>query len=123
MGGIISFMDDREFEKLVSEALDSLSPEFAKKLDNVGVTFAKWPSPMQIAKLRLNRRSLLFGLYEGIPLTKRSNYSGVLPDKITIFKHPILMVSRNADDVRARVRRTVMHEIGHHFGLSDEELG
>ncbi len=97
-------------------------PEFAKKLQNVGVTFENWPSPMQIAKLRLNRRSLLFGLYEGIPLTKRSNYSGVLPDKITIFKHPILMVSRTPDDVRQRVRRTVMHEIGHHFGLSDKEL-
>ena len=115
-------MSDEEFERLVGEALDSLPKEFAKKLNNVGVTFENWPSPMQIAKLRLNRRSLLFGLYEGIPLIKRSNYSGVLPDKITIFKHPILMVSRNPEDVRKRVRRTVMHEIGHHFGLSDEEM-
>lgn len=115
-------MSDEEFERLVGEALDGLPPEFAEKLNNVGVTFANWPSPMQIAKLRLNRRSLLFGLYEGIPLTKRGNYSGVLPDKITIFKYPILMVSRNADDVRNRVRATVIHEIGHHFGLSDKEL-
>lgn len=115
-------MSDEEFEKLVGEALDSLPKEFAKKLDNVGVTFENWPNPMQIAKLRLNRRSLLFGLYEGIPLTKRANYTGVLPDKITIFKYPILMVSRNAADVRERVRRTVIHEIGHHFGLSDAEL-
>ena len=115
-------MDDAEFEKLVGEALDSLPKEFAKKLDNVGVTFANWPNPMQVSRLRLNRRSLLFGLYEGIPLTKRSNYTGVLPDKITIFKYPILMVSRNADDVRERVRRVVIHEIGHHFGLSDKQL-
>ena len=115
-------MSDEEFERLVGEALDSLPKEFAKKLDNVGVTFENWPNPMQIAKLRLNRRSLLFGLYEGIPLTKRANYTGVLPDKITIFKYPILMVSRNADDVRNRVRRVVIHEIGHHFGLSDAEL-
>lgn len=115
-------MSDEEFEKLVGEALDSLPPEFAKKLDNVGVTFANWPNPYQIAKLRLGRRSLLFGLYEGIPLTKRSHYTGVLPDKITIFKYPILMVSRNADDVRNRVRRVVIHEIGHHFGLSDRQL-
>src|SRR3989344_4766398 len=98
-------MSDSEFEKLVGEALDSLPPEFAKKLENVGVTFENWPSPMQAAKLRLNRRSLLFGLYEGIPLTKRGNYSGVMPDKITIFKYPILMVSRTPDDVRNRVRR------------------
>jgi len=115
-------MDDFEFEKLVGEALDSLPKEFADKLENVGVTFENWPSPSQVAKLRLGRRSLLFGLYEGIPLTKRSNYTGVMPDKITIFKYPILMVSRNADDVRERVRRTVIHEIGHHFGLSDKEL-
>ena len=115
-------MEDAEFEKLVGEAIDSLPQEFAKKLQNVGVTFENWPSPSQIAKLRLNRRSLLFGLYEGIPLTKRANYSGVMPDKITIFKYPILMVSRNADDVRDRVRRVVIHEIGHHFGLSDREL-
>ena len=115
-------MDDKEFEKLIGEALDSLPKEFAKKLENVGVTFENWPSPMQVTKLRLNRRSLLFGLYEGIPLTQRRNYTGVLPDKITIFKYPILMVSRNADDVRARVRRTVIHEIGHQFGLSDKEM-
>jgi predicted Zn-dependent protease with MMP-like domain len=115
-------MDDSEFEKLVGEALDSLPKEFAEKLSNVGVTFENWPNPYQIAKLRLSRRSLLFGLYEGVPLTKRGNYTGVLPDKITIFKYPILMVSRNADEVRERVRRTVIHEIGHHFGLSDSEL-
>lgn len=115
-------MEDAEFEKLVGEAIDSLPQEFAKKLQNVGVTFENWPSPVQVTKLRLNRRSLLFGLYEGIPLTKRANYSGVMPDKITIFKYPILMVSRNADDVRDRVRRVVVHEIGHHFGLSDSEL-
>ncbi|MBI2621048.1 MAG: metallopeptidase family protein, partial [Candidatus Levybacteria bacterium] len=103
-------MSDEEFERLVGEALDSLPPEFAKKLDNVGVTFANWPSTVQLSKLRLNRRSLLFGLYEGIPLTKRLHYTGVLPDKITIFKYPILVVSRNADDVRERVRQTVIHE-------------
>ena len=115
-------MDDKEFEKLIGEALDSLPKEFAKRLENVGVTFENWPSPMQVAKLRLGRRSLLFGLYEGIPLTQRRNYTGVLPDKITIFKYPILMVSHTPDEVRARVRRTVIHEIGHHFGLLDSEL-
>lgn len=115
-------MSDEEFEKLLGEALDSLPKEFADKLQNVGVTFENWPSPGQITKFRLGRGSLLFGLYEGIPLTKRASYTGVLPDKITIFKYPILMVSRTPDDVRKRVRRTVMHEIGHHFGLSDEEM-
>lgn len=115
-------MSDEDFEKLLGEALDSLPEEFAEKLENVGVTFENWPSPRQMAKLGLGRGSLLFGLYEGIPLTKRANYTGVLPDKITIFKYPILMVSRNEEDVRRRVRRTIMHEIGHHFGLSDQDM-
>ncbi len=115
-------MDDKEFEKLVGEALDSLPKEFADRLENVGVTYENWPNPLQMRKLRLNRRSLLFGLYEGVPLTQRRNYTGVLPDKITIFKYPILMVSRSPEDVRERVRRTVIHEIGHHFGLSDKDL-
>lgn len=115
-------MPDKEFEKLIADALDELPQEFAKKLDNVVVTFENWPNPMQIGKLRLSRRSLLFGLYEGVPLTNRGNYSSVLPDKITIFKYPILMVSRDGEDVKNRVKSVVMHEIGHHFGLSDVDM-
>lgn len=115
-------MEDTEFEKLVSQALDSLPPEFGDKLKNVAVIVEDYPTVNQLRKLRLNPRSLLFGLYEGVPQTKRGNYSGVMPDKITIFKYAILRVSRNEEEVRAQVRATVIHEIGHHFGLSDEEL-
>ena len=115
-------MEDGEFEKLVGEALDSLPPQFAEKLDNVSVTVSDMPSYYQLQKTKLSPNSLLFGLYEGVPKTKRGSYSGVLPDKITILKNPILYVSRTPDEVRQRVRNVVMHEIGHHFGLSDEEL-
>lgn len=114
-------MDDQEFEKLIGEALDSLPSEFSKKLQNVGVTYENWPTPRQLAKLGLGRGSLLFGLYEGTPLTKRGN-ALVMPDKITIFKYPILIVSRTPDEVKERVRKVLIHEIGHHFGLSDKEL-
>lgn len=115
-------MDNEQFEKLVAEALDSLPPQFAKKLENVGVVVEDAPTYYQMRKLGLHPRSLLFGLYQGVPQTKRGNYSGVLPDKITIFKFPILAVSRTEEDVREKVRDTVIHEIGHHFGLSDAEL-
>ena len=115
-------MDDSEFETLVSEALNSLPSEFAEKLKNVAVVVEDYPNAYQLRKLGLSPSSLLFGLYEGVPQTKRGNYSGVLPDKITIFKYPILRVSRNEEEVRAQVRATVIHEIGHHFGLSDSEL-
>ena len=115
-------MDDEVFEKLVTEALDSLPAQFAAKMENVGVTVEDAPTYYQMRKLGLSPRSLLFGLYQGVPQTKRGNYSAVLPDKITIFKNSILRVSRNEEEIKAQVRATVIHEIGHHFGLSDKEL-
>jgi len=115
-------MSDEEFEKLIEEAIDSLPPEFSKKLENVSVTFSDIPSSYQLRKTGLPSWALLFGLYEGVPQTNRSYYSGALPDKITIFKNSILRVTETPEQVRAQVRATVIHEIGHHFGLSDEEL-
>lgn len=115
-------MSNEEFEKLVGEALDSLPEEFAKRLENVSITIADAPTPYQLRKMKLPPWALLFGLYEGIPQTRRGNYTAVLPDKITIFKNSILRVSSTPEDVRAQVRATVIHEIGHHFGLSDEDL-
>ena len=119
----ISFlMDGKRFKELVGEALDSLPLEFAKKLDNVSVVVEDFSTPYQLKKLGLSSGTLLFGLYEGIPQVKRRNYSGVLPDKITIFKNSIERVSQTDEDVKAQIRATVIHEIGHHFGLSDSEL-
>lgn len=115
-------MDDQEFEKLVWEAIDSLPEEFAKKLNNVSVVIEDSPSLHQLRKSGLPPWALLFGLYQGIPQTKRGIYYSSLPDKITIFKSSILRVSRTPEEVRAQVRATVIHEIGHHFGLSDKEL-
>ena len=115
-------MDDQEFEKLVGEALDLLPPKFAKRLENVAVVVADDPSPMQMKSVNLPPFALLFGLYQGIPITKRSNYSGALPDKITIFKNSILRVCFTPEEVREKVRSVVMHEIGHHFGLSDHDM-
>lgn len=115
-------MSDEEFEKLVGEALDSLPPEFAEKLNNVAVTFDNYPTPLQMWKAKVPPWGLLFGLYEGVPQTKRGIYYSAPPDRITIFKYSILHVSHSPDEVREQVRRTVIHEIGHHFGLSDAEL-
>lgn len=115
-------MEDSEFERLVGEALDSLPAEFAEKLNNVAVTIEDRPSSELLAEMRLPPWALLFGLYRGVPQTKRGIYYSSPPDKITIFKKSILKVSRTAEEVRAQVRSTVIHEIGHHFGLSDAEL-
>src|ERR1035437_7224243 len=110
-------MDDEIFSKLVGEAIDSLPQEYGKRLNNVAVTIEDWPTLQQREKLHLPPWALLFGLYEGTPQTKRANYSMVLPDKITIFKGSILVVSRSEDELKAQIRSTVIHEIGHHFGM------
>ena len=107
-------MTAERFEELVGEALDSIPPELGDLMDNVAV-FIEARSP---------DRHLL-GLYEGIPLTERSPlaYGGmVMPDRITIYRDPILRICRTEADVVHQVRVTVVHEVGHHFGIDDERL-
>ena len=103
------------FEELVSEAVDGLPDWVQERLDNVEVLIEEHPPPGQ--------RNLL-GLYEGVPLTKRtsSGYFGVLPDRITLFRSNIERISRDEDDLRDNVRHTVEHEVAHFFGISDDRL-
>lgn len=115
-------MNHDTFQKLVEEALDLLPKEFAEKLNNVAVVVEDFPTPYQIGKSRLAPGLLLLGLYEGVPQTKRGIYYSSIPDKITIFKNAIEAVAKTPKDIRAQVRATVIHEIGHHFGLSDIQL-
>lgn len=115
-------MDEERFRKLVKDAIDSLPEEFAKRLNNVSVVVEADPSIELLRSLKLPPWALLFGLYQGVPQTRRGNYSGVLPDKIIIFKNSIERVTRTEEEIKAQVRATVVHEIGHHFGLSDTEL-
>jgi predicted Zn-dependent protease with MMP-like domain len=111
------------FEELVGQALDLLPDDIRQKLDNVALMIEDYPSRQQLRMVRLPRNAMLFGLYEGVPLTGRtSGYNMVLPDRITIFREPILMYCRTSDQVRATIARTVLHEIAHHFGISDEHL-
>ncbi len=115
-------MDEKRFRELVAEALDSMPKEFAEKLNNVSVVVDDFPTFYQLRKSKLPFGVLLLGLYEGVPQTKRGIYYSTLPDKITIFKNAIEKVAQTEEQVRAQVRQTVIHEIGHHFGLSDSQL-
>jgi predicted Zn-dependent protease with MMP-like domain len=111
------------FEKLVAEALDGLPADFQEKIDNVEVVIEDWPSLEQLRKTGLAPGESLYGTYEGVPLTKRtSRYGLVMPDRITIYQKPIEACCRNAGEVRRQVRRVVMHEVGHYFGISDDRL-
>ncbi len=112
-----------DFATLVQEAVDSLPEDIREKLDNVAVVVEDYPTRDQLRRARLAPGMTLFGLYEGIPLTQRSSgYNLVAPDKITIFRRPILAACRSAAQVRQVVAHTVAHEIAHHFGISDEHL-
>jgi len=116
-------MDRAAFEVLVSEALDGLPDEVWAWLDNVAIVVADWPTPEQLAQAELLHGGLLLGLYVGVPKTHRGvTYGETIPDKIVIFQRPIEQVCRTPDQIRHQVRATVLHEIGHHFGLDEEEL-
>ena len=101
------------FAELVTEALDDIPDELGRMMDNVGV-FVDDASPP----------GRLFGLYQGVPLTKRDNYGiGVaMPDRITIYRQTICAACRSEDEVREQVKVTVIHEVAHHFGIDDDRL-
>ncbi len=112
------------FEELVEEALTEIPATLWRAIDNIFVTVEEWPTPQQLQSAAIGPGSLLLGLYEGVPLTARTHAYGLVPpDKITIFRRPILRVCPPNDDaIREQVRRTVLHEIAHHFGISDARL-
>jgi len=116
-------MDRAVFEQLVAEAIDSLPDEILGWLDNVAIVVGERPTPEQLAQANAGPDDLLFGLYVGLPKTRRGfTYGETAPDKIVIFQQPIERVCRTPAQVRACVRRTVLHEVGHHFGLNEHDL-
>ena len=101
------------FDELVEEALASLPKDLSSQIDNVAIIVDDRPP------------GGLFGLYEGIPLTKRggnTSYNGVMPDRITIYQEAICSVCSTEEEVVAQVRKTIIHEVAHHFGISDPRL-
>ncbi|MBP8293164.1 MAG: metallopeptidase family protein [Caldilineaceae bacterium] len=118
------YITRRRFEELVEEAVESIPEALWNAVDNLMVVVEEWPTRRHHQAVSLAPGNLLLGLYEGVPLTKRSSHYGLVPpDKITIFRGPILRVTPlDEDSIRAQVRRTVLHEIAHHFGISDERL-
>ena len=105
-------VDPERFEQMVSEALDSLPGELGELMSNVAVTVEHDSGPAG-----------LLGLYQGVPLPRRSSfYAGVLPDRITIYRLAICAICNSDPEVVEQVRRTVIHEVGHHFGIGDARL-
>ena len=116
-------MDSQKFEQLVIKAIDDLPNEFHDRLENIIVVVVDRPTSDQLEVLGRKHNETLLGLYEGVPLTKRGRHYGfVTPDKITIFQKPIEAICKNEMQVIAEVKRVVLHEIAHHFGISDTRL-
>ena len=115
-------MDDRVFEAMVREVLDTLPPEFARHLANIEVQVAPRPLPLHRRVANIRPWQTLYGLYEGVPLTERGGASPLMPDLITIFQEPLERDFPGQAELRAQVRHTVLHELAHFFGISDDRL-
>lgn len=116
-------MEPIQFERLVKQAVAQLPDQFKRHLDNVDIVVEDYPNLSQLASVGLRHPLSLFGLYQGIPKTRRgSGYMFVAPDKITIFRLPIAYFYRTPDRIQAKIRAVILHEIGHHFGLSEADL-
>jgi predicted Zn-dependent protease with MMP-like domain len=115
-------MQARRFARLVRQALDDLPAPYRDWLDNVDVVIERRPGRRHLSSAGLRAGETLFGLYEGVPLTERESYGMILPDKITVFQEPLEQAFPDDAELVEEVRRTVLHELAHHFGTSDEEL-
>jgi predicted Zn-dependent protease with MMP-like domain len=113
-------VSEERFEQMVSDALDEIPPELGEAMENVAVVVEDWPTPAQAARAG----GTLLGLYEGVPITKRGpmSYAGVAPDHITVFRGSLCGIAHDEADLARRVRVTVLHEVGHYFGMSDDRL-
>lgn len=116
-------LSDERFDQLITRAMDELPQEYIHGLNNVAIVMADEPDEQQKVKLNLRQGHLLLGLYEGIPRTLRSgSETGLLPDKITLFKYPILAVVNDETSLFEQIKRTLWHEIAHYYGLDHDRI-
>jgi predicted Zn-dependent protease with MMP-like domain len=116
-------MTRSEFEQLVAEALAGIPRRFRKAMANLAIVVEQEPAPDLLAEMEIEPPDTLFGLYQGTPLTERTwGYGNTLPDRILIFQGPHEREAEDEDDLVGCVGETLIHEIGHYFGLSEEEI-
>jgi predicted Zn-dependent protease with MMP-like domain len=114
----------KEFERLVERALRTLPRRFRARLENIAVVVEDWADAGTLEEMGVEPPDTLYGLYRGTDLTRRdTTYGGVLPDVITIYQGPMEEDCDSIPEMEALVRDTVVHEVGHYFGLDDEQLG
>lgn len=113
---------DEEFEAIIASAMDELPGEHVKNIQNIAIVTQDEPTPEQIIKLELRHDQSLLGLYEGVPLTQRQGMTRILPDKITLFKGPLLRHAGVPERLKEEVKHTIWHEIAHYYGLNHSQI-
>lgn len=114
-----------EFEMAAQEAFDRLPKEIQAAVENLHIVIEDVPSQQVLDRMHVSHNSMLLGLYEGIPLTRRGTHYGVfpvVPDKITLYKRNIELRSATAEDVRMAIRDVLIHEIAHHYGMDEDQV-
>ena len=116
-------MERVEFERLVREAVSLIPKRFRREIQNLALVVETEPSLELLKEMDIEPPDSLYGLYHGTPLTERTwAFGNVLPDRITIFQRPIEEDCEDVDEIRAVIGETLIHEVGHYFGLSEEEI-
>lgn len=111
-----------EFQDIINTSITSLPKAYVDRLENVAFIVEDYPSDEQRKQLELRNDQALFGLYEGVPLSRRQGTTKLLPDKITIFKQPIEAMSNSLPELRTQVAKTVWHEVAHYYGLNHDQI-
>jgi predicted Zn-dependent protease with MMP-like domain len=116
-------MTRADFERLVLEAITLIPKRFRREMKNLALVVEPEPSPDLLDEMEIEPPDSLYGLYQGTPLTERTwGYGNTLPDRITLFQRPIEEDCKDEDEIRAVIGETLIHEVGHYFGLSEEEI-
>jgi predicted Zn-dependent protease with MMP-like domain len=116
-------VDRRAFDALVADALAGIPPQFREALANLAISVESEPAPALLRDMDIEPPDTLLGLYQGTPLTERgASYGNALPDRILLFQGPLERASEDEDDLIVAIGETLIHEIGHYFGLSEEEI-
>jgi len=117
-------MTKNRFHQIVAEALDALPDDFRKAMENIAVVVEDWPDDDTLAHMGMDNKFDLLGLYHGTPLPEREHEDGamILPDIITLYRRPLEHACRTENELRREIRITLLHEIGHYFGLNEERL-
>jgi predicted Zn-dependent protease with MMP-like domain len=115
-------ISEKEFQELINSALGELPGEHVKRISNVAILYEDEPTPEQRQKLQLRHDQSLLGLYEGVPLSQRQGTVNIYPDRITLFKKPLLSQVSSVSELKEIIKHTLWHEIAHYYGLDHDQI-